>query len=206
MFSSSEKSHLWMEAEYLQQKHNVTGNNFTCTVKQEDCECPGITGKVCHGLCFVLVAQTMSACQVYLGPTQFQGSLWPKPNRNLRKELGGRALASVSQCSSPVHISGEAGPGSVPGTVVQSQSKRRGHQWPSQLQRELRAWLKTAMTLPSIKSAKMLATALRVLTTSGWKRWRRYKPLDIKYSGNQEISIHLLFRKHHIFIIYSHIF
>lgn len=66
MFSSSEKSRLWIEAEYLQHKHNLTENNFTCTVKQEDCECSGITEKVCRGLCFVLVAWAMSACQVHL--------------------------------------------------------------------------------------------------------------------------------------------
>lgn len=46
-----------------------------------------------------------------------------KPTQNLRKELGGQVLGRASQHNSPVQTSGEAGPGSIPGTVVQSQPK-----------------------------------------------------------------------------------
>lgn len=46
-----------------------------------------------------------------------------KPTQNLRKELGGQVLGRASQHSSPVQTSGEGGPGSIPGTVVQSQPK-----------------------------------------------------------------------------------
>lgn len=82
------------------------------------------------------------------GLPQFQGSLTynkPKSMEGTRQPGTGQSKSGQPHWgagATPVHISGEAGPGSVPGTAVQSQSKRRGHQWPSQLQRELRTWVK----------------------------------------------------------------
>lgn len=46
-----------------------------------------------------------------------------KPTQNLRKELGMQMLGRASQHSSPAQTSGGAGPGSIPGAVVQSQPK-----------------------------------------------------------------------------------
>lgn len=182
MFSSSEKSCLRMETEYLQQKHNLTGNNFTCTVKQEDCNTKSLLWLV---FCFSS-SDYVSLLRVYWeihGLPQFQGSLWPKTTQNLRKELGGQALARVSQCSSTVHISREAGPGSVPGTVVQSQSKCRGYQWPSQLQHELRAWVKATKGCDDLAKYKKCKDARYCLACADYFWLRAMK--KVQGTGHQ---------------------